>query len=124
MAGCSIRGAGGAFPCPHLSTSAYLTRDGRSRALTPQHVIADLPVRMLTRALGVQARCEPTMATFEIEDGDTLVLTDAGNRRLIVRQFGRDDLEGVAWRSAAHRTFSLARVGAAVFFALALLCVR
>jgi serine/threonine protein phosphatase PrpC len=127
-AGCSITAVlvvRGYAVVAHLgATAAYLTREGRSRAMTPQHVIAELPVRVLTRALGIQPRCDATMATFEIEDGDTLVLTDASNRRLIVRQFGRDDLEGVAWHGVARDGAALARIGAAVFFALAFLCVR
>lgn len=127
-AGCSITAVlmiPGYAIAAHLgATAAYLSRGGRSRALTSQHVIADLPVRMLTRALGVQPRCDATMATFAIEDGDTLVLTDSTNRRLIERQFGRDDAEGVARRVAAHGATVLARIGAFAFFALAVLWVR
>lgn len=127
-AGCSITAVlviPGYAIAAHLgATAAYLNRDGRSRALTAQHVIADLPVRMLTRALGVQPRCEASMATFAIEEGDTLVLTDSANHRLIVRRFGRGDVENVARRGTALGATALARAGAAVFFALAVLWVR
>ena len=127
-AGCSITAVlviPGYAIAAHLgATAAYLGRGGRSRALTSQHVIADLPVRMLTRALGVQPRCDATMATFGIEEGDTLVLTDAGNRRLIVRRFGRDDLEVVVPLGATRGATILVRAGAALSFLLAFLCVR
>jgi serine/threonine protein phosphatase PrpC len=127
-AGCSLTAVlivRGYAIAAHLgATSASLTRDGRSRVLTPQHTVADLPIRLLTRALGAQSRCEASVSTFEIEDGDTLVLCDSANRRLIVRQFGRDDLEGVTWHRGSGWAALMARAGAAIGFVLAFLCVR
>ncbi|MDQ2992346.1 MAG: hypothetical protein M3R30_05945 [Candidatus Eremiobacteraeota bacterium] len=127
-AGCSLTAVllvGNHAIAAHLgATAAYLTRDGHSRALTPQHVVADLPVRLLTRALGAQPVCEPSMASFDIDDGDTLVLTDSANRPLIVREFRRDDLETFAMGVASSGLATVARVAAVAFFALALLCVR
>ncbi len=127
-AGCSLTAVllvGNRATAAHLgATAAYLTRDGHSRALTTRHVVEDLPVRLLTRALGAQPVCEPSMASFDIDDGDSLVLTDSANRPLIVREFRHDDLETFAMGASGAGFATIARVGAFVFFALAFLCVR
>ncbi len=127
-ASCSLTGVllvGNHAIAAHLgATAAYLTRDGHSRALTPRHVIADLPVRLLTRACGAQPVCEPSMASFDIEDGDTLVLTDSVNRPLIVREFRHDDLDTFAMGASGASRAAIVRVAAGIFFALAFLCIR
>ena len=109
----------------HLgATAAYLERDGRTRALTVPHVVADLPVRLLTRSLGTQARAAASIASFEIDESDTLVLTDSEHHRLIAHSFHRHDLRPVAAQSASLPILTPARVGFVIWLALALLCVR
>lgn len=109
----------------HLgATAAYLERDDRRRALTVPHVVADLPVRLLTRSLGTQARSDAAVASLEIDENETLVLTDSEERRLIVHSFGREAFAVEAIRATVFPFAFLAGLIAAASLALALLCIH
>lgn len=105
------------------ATAAQISRGGRARILTPHHVAGDLPVRLLTRALGAYPRVELALCAADIEDGDTLALLDAGGRPAIVHRCDRCADEGPA--AAARSRISPPAIAAAIaFFLLALSCVR
>ncbi|HET7813842.1 MAG TPA: hypothetical protein VFL13_05665 [Candidatus Baltobacteraceae bacterium] len=124
-AGCSLTAlvlANGSGYLAHTgSTAAYLIRDGNTIALTQDDAIETPAGRVLTRAVGCSPALQVAVSSFDVQDGDELVLgARAGERTVVVRYAAEPaapDLEG----SAAAR---VSRTVALTMFFLLLLCLQ
>lgn len=124
-AGCSLTAlvvANGTGYLAHTgSTAAYLVRDGGTIALTQDDAIDTPAGRVLTRAVGCSPALQVAVSSFDVHDGDELVLgSRAGERSVIVRYAAETPAADAAGSASAR----VSRTLALTMFFLMLLCLQ
>jgi hypothetical protein len=124
-AGCSLTAlvvANGMGYLAHTgSTAAYLLRDGGTIALTHDDAIDTPAGRVLTRAVGCSPSLQVAVSSFDVQDGDELVLgSRAGERSVVVRYTAEIPAADAAGSASAR----VSRTLALTMFFLMLLCLK